>query len=189
MIKIDGDCVGTRIGRAPFIRRPAIALSIRSETLSNFITAAKGVNEELYKLDQGASFPVDLIYFGGDEFLVTLPDYFSEAFLRGFNEGLEDTIFTYAKVIMPDNNLSAVQKKELKQLAPSYVGPLLEWAKGYAKKDTQRKEQGTEQINNVKVSATFTPSTPAFSSLSSHLRGAEMELRIREIGIPQDILS
>lgn len=83
-LKFDGDGVGSMFSNLPSLRRPNLSVEIESLIRSSWIDA----NLRVMRAYHIAVNPSDLVYFGGDDILATIPTHMLDSFLQAFDGAL-----------------------------------------------------------------------------------------------------
>lgn len=128
VLKYDGDAIGELFRSVALIRRPATSLALETLLRTCWINSvARVIREE----GLGGN-PIDLVYLGGDDLLITLPDCLLHSFVRTFDDELTradglEVSFTFAALA----GIDAAQHKNLTYI--HRVNTLLEQAKRFRK--------------------------------------------------------
>ena len=100
-LKYDGDSFGTKFSEIPSLRRPSLSITLEMLMRESWLSAVASLAKE-HKFNV---VPADLVYFGGDDILITLPAYLLHEFLHKFDEALgentessRDVSFTFSAV-------------------------------------------------------------------------------------------
>jgi hypothetical protein len=83
-LKYDGDSFGTKFSAVPSLRRPGLSMTLEMLMRESWLSAVA----YLAKQHNFTVVPADLVYFGGDDILITLPAYLLNEFLKAFDEAL-----------------------------------------------------------------------------------------------------
>lgn len=91
-VKVDGDDVGKAMSSIPELALPAFSLGLEACLHDAFVSACRNVTagEAVQKTPLARPFPVELLYFGGDDLLFQLPACLFEPFLTCFASALEE---------------------------------------------------------------------------------------------------
>lgn len=142
-LKLDGDGVGKLFARKPLMSRSRLSLDC-AWTLQFCLKNAIQAVDTLFQQDfpsEKLPLLVDLLYLGGDDLLLILPEKYLREFLYHFRmessqQGLS-LYFTFAVVLGPETP-GQDNKLQFKKDYPAYVPLLLEVAKGRFHEDNCR---------------------------------------------------
>lgn len=124
VLKYDGDSIGELFRSAAMVSRPATSLRLETAIRKCWINTVAGIIQN----DKLKGNPIDMVYWGGDDLLITLPDCLLVSFLAGFDRelnkaGWSELSFTFAAL----DGIEAAQYKEFNYLGE--VNSLLKVAK------------------------------------------------------------
>ena len=106
-VRLDGDHVGEALGKSPFLCRPRAGLELGGGTFNLLLAGIRETIASWLVRHPGSELnqlPVDILFIGGDDIFIAVPEPLLEAFLSGFSRGKfpqATKSFTGAAIICP----------------------------------------------------------------------------------------
>ena len=145
-IKIDGDNVGKLFSSVSTLSRPRVSICLEEEIKRRFLNAVK----KLVQKFNLSLIPATLVYFGGDDLLVTVPSELEHQFLSFFADNLpadnnSESMVNFSCAVIRFKNVDFHDKTQeqdsLQTEIPRLLNPLLEISKNYFKEGIGLLEQ------------------------------------------------
>ena len=153
-LKYDGDGIGPRFSGIPSLLRPGLSISLEMLMRESWLDAVAAVA----KCYDFQVVPADLVYFGGDDMLIALPQYLLQEFLNAFDVALTShsllsspVTFTFSSVTfdLPPMNYGNREPESNPHTATiGEVNALLKEAKEYNKYGKLRANTGSDEKCN-----------------------------------------